>query len=524
MRAINFLFLFVIIFSLTGLDGSAQNQPNILLIIADDLGIDGLDGNDLGVTAANTPTLDSLKDMGITYTNAWATPLCTPTRSAIMSGKYGIKNGVRTVPGNLDLVHESIFSYLDRETDDAYASAVIGKWHIANPANLEHISDHGVDYFEGVLGGAVNDYFMWRKIEDGEEVIVNEYATTHLTNSAIDWMGNQDQPWFLWLAHFAPHQPFHVPPADLYTGDEPVNNRQMFLATVEALDYEIGRLLNSMDEDTRENTIIIFIGDNGSPRSVSRGFPQGHSKGTLYEGGLRVPMIVTGNSVTRSGQKETGLVQVNDLYATIIELVVEDLPGGIYNSYSLRPSLNRRNQIERPYIYADNMPDDGESWAIRNQDYKLVLNENGDREFYDLRNNIQEDQNLIGSLSSQQESILAELEAEAADIRAGWSCQDLIINGDEENIDDCGLSSTQDIEQLFAVEIYPNPASEIILLNVQGSHNYEATLMDYNGKQILSHTNPERIELVGIPAGRYMIEILDLNSNQKLSQSIIVNK
>jgi len=170
------------------------------------------------------------------------------------------------------------------------------------------------------------------------------------------------------------------------------------------------------------------------------------------------------------------------------------------------------------------MPDDGESWAIRNQDYKLILNENGDREFYDLRNNIQEDQNLIGSLSSQQESILAELEAEAADIRAGWSCQDLIINGDEENIDDCGLSSTQDIEQLFAVEIYPNPASEIILLNVQGSHNYEATLMDYNGKQILSHTNPEKIELVVIPAGRYMIEILDLNSNQKLSQSIIVNK
>ena len=79
MRAINLLFLFVLIFCLTGLNGSAQNQPNILLIIADDLGIDGLEGYDLGVTSANTPTLDSLRDEGITYINAWATPQCAPT-------------------------------------------------------------------------------------------------------------------------------------------------------------------------------------------------------------------------------------------------------------------------------------------------------------------------------------------------------------------------------------------------------------------------------------------------------------
>ena len=86
------------------------------------------------------------------------------------------------------------------------------------------------------------------------------------------------------------------------------------------------------------------------------------------------------------------------------------------------------------------------------------------------------------------------------------------------------MSSTQDIEPLFAVEIYPNPASEIILLDVQGAVRYEVTLMDYTGKQILSHANPKQIELTGIAAGLYMIEILDLNSKQKLLQSIIVSK
>ena len=523
MRAINLLFLFVLIFCLTGLNGSAQNQPNILLIIADDLGIDGLEGYDLGVTSANTPTLDSLRDEGITYINAWATPQCAPTRSSIISGKYGVKNGVRMVPGNLGLEHESIFTYLDRVTSNAYASAVIGKWHIANPANVRHISNHGVDYFEGVLGGGVNDYFRWEKTEDGQEVIINEYVTTHLTNSAIDWISNQDQPWFLWLSHLAPHQPLHIPPAELYTGPEPITNRQMFLAAVEALDYEIGRLLHNMDEVTRDNTFIVFVGDNGTPRSVLSGFPASHGKGSLYEGGLRIPFFVSGNGVTRTGQQETGLVQVNDLYATIIELVSNDLQGGIYNSYSLMPSLRRRNQIERSYIYADYIDEDVEVWAVRNQDYKLILNEFGDKEFYDLRDNINEDQNLIRNLSAQQESILEELEAEATAIRAGWSCQDFILNGDEVEIDDCNLTSTEEAFEL-EVDIYPNPASDLIRVEVQGASQFHVTLLDNRGQQLVSEINPKFIHVGDFSEGIYRLEVTDIRSSQKIVETISIIK
>ncbi len=503
---------------------NAQNQPNILLIIADDLGIDGLDGYNLGVTPAITPTLDSLRAEGITYINAWATPQCAPTRSSIISGKYGVKNGVRMVPGHLDLQHESIFSYVDRMTDNAYASAVIGKWHISSPQSVEHISDHGVDYFEGILGGGVNNYFRWSKFQDGEEVTINDYVTSHLTDAAINWIGDQDQPWFLWLAHVAPHLPLHVPPSDLLTGEEPITDRQMFLAAIEALDHEIGRLLNSMDEETRENTFIIIVGDNGSPRTVSAGFPRGHAKGTLYEGGVRVPMILSGSGVTRSGQQEIGLVQVNDLYATIIEVVGEDLEGGIYNSYSLRPSLNRRNQIERSYIYTDYIDDNIEFWAIRNQDYKLILNDLGEREFYDLRNNIDEDQNLIDNLSPAQNVILEVLESEARDIREGWSCQDLILNGDEEEIDDCNLSTNIDIDNLIELTIYPNPASETMRIELKGTDNYMATIIDNIGQIILREITPEYLSIGEVPPGIYLLEIVDLDSDQKVVETIYVTR
>ena len=122
MRVI-LLSLSLVLFSLSLLGQEAQ--PNILLIIADDLGIDAIDGFGLGSTnVPQTPNLQALQDSGLSYTNVWATPQCTPTRAAIMSGKYGVKTDVMRPPGNLDLEHESIFSYINRTTDDAYATAV----------------------------------------------------------------------------------------------------------------------------------------------------------------------------------------------------------------------------------------------------------------------------------------------------------------------------------------------------------------------------------------------------------------
>ena len=419
---------------------TAQDQPNILLIISDDMGIDALNGFEIeDINFANTPNLNALMEEGLVYKNNWSSPICTPTRANIMSGKYGVNTGVYTVPGNLGLEHESIFSYIDRTTDNSYSSAVIGKWHISDPVDFDHPFDHGVDHFEGIMSGAVGDYYDWTKIIDGSSVQVNEYITTHLTDAAIDWIGDQSKPWFLWLAHVAPHSPFQVPPDGLYTINKPNNNRQKYRASIEALDHEIGRLLDSLDEETRDNTLVIFVGDNGTPNMVLSAYPDQHGKGSLYEGGIRVPMIISGKGVSRVGEEELGLTQVNDLYATIIETCVNDLPGGIYNSYSLKPSFVQENGIDRNYVYSDNIKDDVLQWTIRNDQYKLIMDEDGNKEFYNVSEDILETEDLMLNLTPEEQLILNELEEEATAIRNGWSCHDFILNGDEVVIDDCGI-------------------------------------------------------------------------------------
>ena len=419
----------------------AQDAPNILFIIADDLGIDAFQSETYGIDTASqpsTPHLDMLKENGVSFVNTWATPQCTTTRGSIMSGKNGIKSGVQHVPDNLDLSNESIFNYFNNNISTEYAKAVIGKWHLSNPVNTNHPHEHGVDYYEGVIKGIIPDYYDWEHLNNnGDTHQITEYVTKYFTDSAKNWINNQTKPWFLWLSHIAPHDPFHIPPTGTYSRTNVSNNRGKYLAAVESMDYYIGDLLDSMDQDTLDNTIIIFIGDNGTPNAAVRHFPDGHGKSSIYEGGIRVPMMISGTSITRKNEIETGLTQVNDLYATIIELAGEDLDGGIYNSYSLKESLTTANSINRPYIYSEDFEGNVEYWAIRNDTYKLIENSLGEIEFYNIVDDIEENHNLIGVLTNKEADILAKMKNEVHTIRDDWSCIDQIQNGTESNSEDC---------------------------------------------------------------------------------------
>lgn len=414
-----------------------QQTPNILFIVADDLGIDVLEGFGIPGEKPVTPVLDSLRASGLAFTNCWATPQCTPTRAAILSGKYGIKTGVMRPPGPLDPGETSIFNRIRAAGSLDYQMAAIGKWHVGGNNNLDHPAEHGLDHYEGVLSSGVTNYFNWTKTTNGSSENVREYATSHFTDRAIEWIGHQQKPWFLWLAHVAPHAPFHAPPAELHQTPT-TGTRGRYLAMIEAMDHEIGRLLNSMDAATRNNTIVFFIGDNGTPNPVGDFYPRGHHKGSIYEGGLRVPLIVAGKNVGRVGETETGLVQATDLHATILELLEVPLPGGINNSLSIKPLLECGEQVLRTINYSDYEDDGTLVWATRNEQYKLIEDENGLQEFYDIVADIQESNNLINNLTPAQLTTRNTLLAEAAAIRNGWSCNDGIRNGNETFIDDCG--------------------------------------------------------------------------------------
>jgi len=431
-------FLSIFHFSFFSISFAQTNpsQPNILLLIGDDIGVDYSNGYQQNNLMPNTPTLDGLRAEGITFKNTWATPICAPTRAAIMSGKYGVKTGVLGVPGHLEVSHSSIFKEVKIRTGDAYTSAVFGKWHLSSPADVTHPGQHRVDYFDGVMGGGVGDYYDWNKVTNEVRTNETEYITSYLTTQAINWITSQNQPWFTWMAYTAAHTPFHTPPDELYTITNTQNNRQKYTATIEALDTEIGRLLENMPPDVLANTLIIYVGDNGTPNQVVQNYMSGQAKGSLYQGGIHVPMIVAGVGVTRKNEEETALVHVVDLYATILEVIGENLPGGIYNSLSFAHLLSSSTGASRPFNYSEVESNQRSGWTIRDAQYKL-LEVNNSQEFYDLLNDPLETDNLINKLSEEQSNRKTIMEKEALQIRTDWSCQDLILNGTETSIDVC---------------------------------------------------------------------------------------
>lgn len=473
---------------------SQQQSPNILLIIADDMGIDSTPGFGVTEDLPVTPTLDSFREKGLSFTNCWAAPQCSPTRAAIMSGKFGIKTGVMRPPLILETSHTSLFTKIKEQSITDYSMGLIGKWHIggSSTSNYSHPKDSGVPYYEGVFTSQVPDYYSWTKVNsDGVEEQVNEYVTAHLTNKAISWIDNQTKPWFLWLAHVAPHTPFQTPPEGTYT-TTPSDNRTTYLSMIENLDYEINRLISSMDAETIENTVIIFIGDNGTPGQANNYWPSGHAKASIYEGGIRVPLIIAGKSIERVNEVETSLVQATDLHATILELAGVQLLGGTDNSLSLKPILSFENQVSKKINYTDYESSNIELWATRNDTYKLIEDENGREEFYNIITDLKEETNLIGNLTAEEETIKTMLQQEAQTIRSGWSCNDGIKNGTETTIDDCNSNcETTDVLSYNNIDCSYTPSNpsvyyEFIEQNdrVVYSNNYPNHTFNYVADRI----------------------------------------
>ena len=411
---------------LTAID-CASAAGNILLIIADDYGIDG---NSLYNTSSSavlppTPKINELAANGIRFTNAYAYPLCSPTRSSILTGRYGFRTGTGDV---VSMAANNSLKTTEFTLPDAFAANPslgyqlkhFGKWHLtAGPNNKAPSTIGGWPAFAGSLGGEVSSYTNWTKvITDGTNPGTSSststtYATTDLVNDAVPWIQAQtaaSKPWFAWVAFNAPHFPFHLPtPTSLcphYTGlsgtTNDINNNRLsyYNAMVEAMDTEIGRLLNVVNYNT---TTVIFIGDNGTNLQVLQSpFPSGRGKDTLYEGGLRVPMIIRGASVVAPGRISAVMTHVVDLYATILEIaginVATTIPRDvILDSKSLLPILQNQTPI-RSRLYSESFdasaPTSG-GRVLRDDQYKLIRNATGTDEFYDLLNDPYESTNLV---------------------------------------------------------------------------------------------------------------------------------
>ncbi len=386
-------------------------QPNVLLIIADDMGLDASFCYELGDQQAPMPNIEAMCESGIVFENAYAAPTCSPTRATIMSGQYGFRTGVGAPidRSGSDSLSPDTPTLFDALAPTGYASNVIGKWHISGrDLGYDLPSQMGVSDYFGLYDGGVQDYFNWTAIEDGQFVEIEGYTTTVLTDRAIDWIdGQNEDPWFLWLAYNAPHSPFHLPPADLHSFDElsddadavAENPLPYYQAMLEALDTEIGRLMASMSDEERANTVFIFIGDNGTPNQVIGDLYGDHNaKGTIYDSGTRVPLVISGPGVVAG--RTDAFVNTTDLNATIAGLVGATVD--TQDSIDFGPVLEG-DEGSRDFIYIEHFTSretkggGSYGWSMREGSFKSINPEDAPAELYNLADDPLEQVNLLAN-------------------------------------------------------------------------------------------------------------------------------
>lgn len=392
------------------------HRGNILLIIADDVGNDkvGAYGEGDDATRPATPNIDALAHRGVRFTNAYANPVCSPTRATLLTGRYGFRTGIgRTTftcndEYGLPLEEIAIPELLDR-AQSGYDHSQLGKWHLSTVPTGGVLGPlmHGFNWSAGAPGNLnecpKGDHFHWQKQTNGDLRWTAKYTTTDTTDDAIDRANTMAEPWFLWVAYNTPHNPRHHAPEHLHhrpntKGDEVL----MYASMLEALDTELGRLFASIPRSVLDNTTIIFLGDNGSAAAVTvPPYLPERAKGTMYEGGINIPFIVAGPAVPVSsrGQVSEALVNTTDVYTTVAELAGVNLdevlpPTHKLDSVSILPLLDDpKHAVVREYAYAENFRPNGLStprggeYAIRDARWKLIRREGTKAtpdELYDL--------------------------------------------------------------------------------------------------------------------------------------------
>ncbi|MFK7757681.1 MAG: sulfatase-like hydrolase/transferase [Flavobacteriales bacterium] len=490
---------FIILYFLLACADLFSQENNVLLIIADDLGVDPVSGYmPEALEKANTPVLDSLRESGITFTKVWTNPICSPTRSSIITGKYGFRTGVLNAEdlAELEPTELILHRHLTEESDGDVNSSIFGKWHLGGNANSDYPLEMGVPYYAGIMLGGVPSYSNWTYTENGTGEASTEYVTTKLTDEAIDWINLQDNPWLCWVAYNAPHTPFHIPPSELHTTEGLVNDEleietnplPYYMAMIESLDTEIGRLISEMPEEILENTTIIFIGDNGSPGQVAQDpYTSNRAKGSLFQGGVHVPLIMSGNQVLRQNETDSSLITSTDLFCTITELMGFEL-NEYENSYSMLDMLSQENAGQRDCSFTDIKNDQkGYGWAARDDRYKYVVWDSVPERFYDLWEDPFEQSSLFNGKGNMNEEELEALEK---------------LSGVRET-----LSVKEEAPSSYA--LFPNPTSSKFIVNdVQNSSLVQ--IFDFSGRLLMSSKTGVYIDVSLLNSGVYLVQVGDI--------------
>jgi len=404
---------------------SAKRKPNFVFIFIDDMGFK--DPGFMGSRYYETPNIDKLAGEGVVFTNAYSNaPNCAPTRACLMSGQYTPRHGIYTVgtsergrsklrkliptPNETNL-DSKVVTIPESLKPAGYTSACIGKWHLGGKSPYRPV-DRGFDVaFERRHGGHFS--------KDGE------YLTDRLTDEAIKFIeANKAGPFFLYLAHHAVHTPIQAKKQliEKYEKKKPTDahNNPTYAAMIENVDQGVGRIMAKLDEQgLRDNTVVFFFSDNGGHANFTSMIPLRGSKGMLYEGGIRVPMIVRWPGTVKPGGVCDVPVMGIDFYPTMLELARARRPAGhILDGLSIVPLLKGKGTLNREAIfwhfpaYLESYNEKQWPWrttpagAVRRGDFKLIeFFEDGKVELYNLKDDLGEKNNLAGTMPDKAEEL-----------------------------------------------------------------------------------------------------------------------
>ena len=389
---------------------AANSRPNIVVILSDDQGYADVSYNPHSPSEVSTPNIDKLAKSGVICTDGYASGyVCSPTRAGLMTGRYQQRFGIYTAgQGGTGMPLDEIWMPMHLKPA-GYTSGAFGKWHLGVSMDY-HPNNRGFDYFYGFMGRGAHDY--WDHSPDSslkfggpvfrnKEILRNEkgYMTTLITQEAVDFIKREkDGPFFAYVAYNAVHAPVQAPEEDVKrynTGDE---TRDTMLAMLYHLDLGVGEIVQALkDSGVYDNTIIFYLSDNGGANAVkANNAPLRGMKQDIYEGGTRVPFIVSWPGKLQAGSKCTVPVWSTDILPTSMALAgISALPGSKpLDGKNIMPALTGKADRIHDALYWCSGSDG--KWAVRQGDWKYLF-DRGEVGLYNLANDIGEQNNLKDS-------------------------------------------------------------------------------------------------------------------------------
>jgi len=416
-RRLNLLAL-ILILILAAATLQAEDRPNIVLIVSDDQGY-----GDISCykhpQEVQTPQLDRIARAGTRFSSGYSSAyVCAPSRAGLMTGRYqqrfGFYSGGDSRIG-LPLDQVTIAEHLQQA---GYATGMFGKWHLGLE-KPHHPLSRGFDEFYGFLGHGAHDYFELKKTDDHNSIWRNweriddtGYLTDNLGREAASFIRrHKDEPFFLYLPFNAVHWPLQAPPEDVAEFDNQNPQRNIYLGMLKRMDLAVGVVLDELEtQQLTDNTLVLFYSDNGGSKKVLANNGQLRDfKQSAYEGGVRVPFLVSWPGVLKAGQQLDQPVISLDFFPTICEAAGLSLPAGAsLDGKSLLPLLRGEQQgplHERLYW------DGGEGRiGMRSGDWKLV-GRNDEYQLFNLAADVGEQQDLAGKQPDKLQEMKAQFQA-----------------------------------------------------------------------------------------------------------------